>query len=79
VVKFEGDCVFGVQELIPNAPGHEARGKRCMAHECSEYQARRSIRREEQVTQQFPTRGKAKQGKQGVRRWLPTRDKAKAG
>jgi hypothetical protein len=24
VVKFEGDCVFGVQELIPNAPEHEA-------------------------------------------------------
>jgi hypothetical protein len=29
VVKFEGDCVFGVQELIPNAPRHEARGERC--------------------------------------------------
>jgi hypothetical protein len=23
-LKFEGDCVFGVQELMPNVPGREA-------------------------------------------------------
>jgi hypothetical protein len=42
-VKFEGGCVCDVQELMPNTPGREARGERCMVHACNEKYAARGV------------------------------------